>query len=314
MSHRTPLRSIVALAVLTVLLTAAAVVAGPRPPDAGAVSPGVDTVYVANGITFADALAGGPNASLGGSPLLLVTADAIPLETLDELIRLQPGEVVVLGGTAAISDAVEADLAALTVPAGNVRRIAGANRFETAAALSRELPDGIDADTLGGRAPDDFLSPGDLDDYLTGADADRFVAAGTAEGIAIALERNQEIQVAGHGPASYWLQCLDSNDATRIRLVARSTADDWYHAATGPEPIAEANVGTDQAAAYDVFDAATADAASSYGIDGDSIVAIADGVAHRLSIQLETSPYVINDLGHDCVLFATVFRSELAVD
>lgn len=48
---------------------------------------------------------------------------------------LQPCDITVLGGPAAVSDAVLEQLRAHTT--GGVIRLAGADRFETAAALAR---------------------------------------------------------------------------------------------------------------------------------------------------------------------------------
>jgi len=69
---------------------------------------GADTVYVATGAAFADALAGTPVAALSGAPVLLVTSDDVPTATAGALDRLDPASVVVLGGTAAVSDDVAA--------------------------------------------------------------------------------------------------------------------------------------------------------------------------------------------------------------
>ncbi|HMJ80351.1 MAG TPA: cell wall-binding repeat-containing protein, partial [Candidatus Dormibacteraeota bacterium] len=60
------------------------------------------TLYLATGANFPDALAGAP---LGG-PLLLVPGNSAPQSVLDETLRLGPSRVVVLGGSATISDAV----------------------------------------------------------------------------------------------------------------------------------------------------------------------------------------------------------------
>src|SRR5438034_1366672 len=61
----------------------------------------VPRAFVASGQTFPDALAGGPAAKAGGGPVLLVARDALPQPTADELRRLQPKTIVVLGGAAA---------------------------------------------------------------------------------------------------------------------------------------------------------------------------------------------------------------------
>lgn len=68
------------------------------------------TVFLASGENYPDALSMGASTFLEG-PLLLTRRDALPQATIDELDRLQPCFVVVVGGEAAVSDAValEAD-------------------------------------------------------------------------------------------------------------------------------------------------------------------------------------------------------------
>jgi len=97
-------------------------------------SPGVSTVYAATGENFPDALAAGPAAGGEGAPILLVRNGSVPSETAQELIRLKPGRIVVVGGTAVVSNTVMSQLAAYTT--GPVIRIAGPNRYATAAAVS----------------------------------------------------------------------------------------------------------------------------------------------------------------------------------
>lgn len=94
----------------------------------------VPVAYIASGATFADAVAGGPAAGRGRGPLLLVTRSAIPAATADALRRLQPQRIVILGGTGSVSSSVAAALDGYT--AGEVRRLAGADRYATAAAVS----------------------------------------------------------------------------------------------------------------------------------------------------------------------------------
>jgi serine protease len=108
--------------------TAAAVSATTYPP-------GLDVVYVATGLDFPDALAGGPLAASRGAPILLVHRDLIPDSTATELERLAPTSIVILGGAAAVSDAVAAQLAGFT--SGGVSRLAGSDRFATAVAISQ---------------------------------------------------------------------------------------------------------------------------------------------------------------------------------
>lgn len=71
---------------------------------------GANTVYVASGRVFPDALSGAPVAGMNRSPLLLVDTDAIPDSIATELRRLQPTRIVVLGGPATVSDGVASQL------------------------------------------------------------------------------------------------------------------------------------------------------------------------------------------------------------
>ncbi|WP_269762044.1 S8 family serine peptidase [Ornithinimicrobium cryptoxanthini] len=120
---------------------------------------GVDTVYIATGDTFPDALAGAARAGSEGAPVLLVKSSSIPAATQFELDRLQPGSIVIFGGDTTVTGAVESLLRDYTD--GTVSRMAGINRFETAAAISADLAPGVD--TV-------FIANGyDFPDALTGA-------------------------------------------------------------------------------------------------------------------------------------------------
>ena len=99
-------------------------------------APGVPAVFVATGFNFPDALAGGPAAARAGGPILLVTQTKIPPATKAELTRLRPSRIVVLGGSGVISDGVASALAAYQT-GGGVSRLGGADRYGTAAAVSR---------------------------------------------------------------------------------------------------------------------------------------------------------------------------------
>jgi putative cell wall-binding protein len=109
-----------------------------------------ETVFVASGEVFSDALAGVPlaanykdqkNSVLRGlpapGPILLVQRDTIPSSVLAEIKRLEPKEIVVLGGPATISEGVYSKLDSLA--SWRVRRIGGANRYEVSANIAREI-------------------------------------------------------------------------------------------------------------------------------------------------------------------------------
>lgn len=99
---------------------------------------GAATVFVATGSAFPDALAAAPVAALENAPVLLVTLDEVPVPTADELTRLAPETIVLLGGPLAVSEAVEQTLAGYTTSgtAQSVTRIWGQSLYDTAAAIS----------------------------------------------------------------------------------------------------------------------------------------------------------------------------------
>jgi putative cell wall-binding protein/Tol biopolymer transport system component len=91
----------------------------------------VETVYLASGQVFPDALAGA--AATGGTgPVLLVTKDGVPDPVREQLNRLAPAKIVVLGGANTISEAV---LATLPTTA-TVTRLGGADRYAVSAGVS----------------------------------------------------------------------------------------------------------------------------------------------------------------------------------
>lgn len=117
-------------------------------------SAGVSVAIVVTGANFPDALAAGPVAARRRGPVLLVTRNAIPAATAEELRRLQPGRIVVVGGPRAVSAAVTAQLEHFT--AGGVQRLWGDDRYRTAAALSSAVFDSADTVYVahGGNFPD----------------------------------------------------------------------------------------------------------------------------------------------------------------
>lgn len=95
---------------------------------------GASKVFIATGQNFPDALAAAAPAARDGNPVLLVTRDGIPASTAAELDRLNPAEIVVLGGPNAISDTVFNQLNGRAGAA--VTRIGGTTLYDTAAMIS----------------------------------------------------------------------------------------------------------------------------------------------------------------------------------
>jgi putative cell wall-binding protein len=91
------------------------------------------TVMLANGLRPADALAAGPLSYGRQWPILLTATDALPAPTQWALDDLHTAHVIVVGGTAVVSDAVVKQLEA---SGRSVERIAGPDRTATATALA----------------------------------------------------------------------------------------------------------------------------------------------------------------------------------
>ncbi|MBQ2581100.1 MAG: cell wall-binding repeat-containing protein, partial [Ruminococcus sp.] len=97
-----------------------------------------DTVILASGFNYADAMAGVPLAAKLDAPMLLTAKDTLPDATLAEIQRLGAKKVIILGGTGAISTAVENSLKKEGL---ETERLAGSTRFGTAAAIAERLSD-----------------------------------------------------------------------------------------------------------------------------------------------------------------------------
>ncbi|MFK8794060.1 cell wall-binding repeat-containing protein [Planococcus plakortidis] len=114
-----------------------------------------DTVVLARGDNYADALAGVPLAKKQDAPLLLTRTAKLPSETYDEIKRLGAKKVQVLGGTIAISDDVVKQLKSDGI---EVERISGASRYETAAKIAEKFGKSDSAIVVSGENFPDALS------------------------------------------------------------------------------------------------------------------------------------------------------------
>ncbi|HUH07498.1 MAG TPA: PQQ-dependent sugar dehydrogenase [Egibacteraceae bacterium] len=95
---------------------------------------GAPAAVVALAWRFPDALAAAPLASAVGGPVLLTGGERLDAAVRAELSRLGVGTVYLVGGPQALSADVEADVDA--IDGVDVERLAGADRFSTAAAIA----------------------------------------------------------------------------------------------------------------------------------------------------------------------------------
>ncbi|SHF76463.1 S8 family serine peptidase [Ornithinibacillus halophilus] len=99
-----------------------------------------DKVILARGDEYADALSGVPLAAQLDAPILLTRSNELLDSTMAEIERLGATEVIILGGTNAVSETVEATLADANL---DVNRLSGETRYETSAAIANVIaPEG----------------------------------------------------------------------------------------------------------------------------------------------------------------------------
>lgn len=176
---------------------------------------GVETVYIASGTNFPDALAGAALAGSEDAPVLLTRATSLPEPTVTALERLSPTRIVILGGTPSVSAVVQQQLAQF----GQVSRIAGADRYATAALISQRFSASVDTVYVAsGRAFPDALAGA----ALAGANGSPVLLTSPTSlpaSVRDALERldPQRIVVLGGTPS------VNAEVFTQLRSIAPAT-------------------------------------------------------------------------------------------
>ena len=99
-----------------------------------------DAVVLINGKNSSDGLAAGPFASLIDASILLVEKDYIPNETINEIKRLNPKNVYLIGGTDVVSEKVKEDIQnIIDINLKDIKRIGGVDREETSLLIGKEI-------------------------------------------------------------------------------------------------------------------------------------------------------------------------------
>lgn len=192
------------------------------------VSPAANTAtaIIATGLDYPDSLSA---ASLGAklnAPLLLSYVNSIPKTTSDELKRIRPKNLIIVGGTGVVNSKVETDLRNLVKSwGGTVERRAGANRYTTSVSIAKRgwsksdvvfiatgtgFADALSAGAAAGavNAPvilvpgDTSTLPTDVRDYIRNLGATKaYIAGGTGavsanmeKSIKAALSAKQEVK------------------------------------------------------------------------------------------------------------------------
>jgi len=190
---------------------------------------GAQHVVVSRDDLFPDSLAG--SALTGTGPLLFTATDAMSAETRTELDRVLPdgGTVYLLGGTVAISAAVEAEL---TAAGYDVIRLEGPTRVETSVAVADEAQavyNSASGRVLLARA----YSP---DDNPTAAWADSITGGGFAatSGTPLLVTPTEEL----HPVIDAWLDTNIGNRTTTLLGGTAALSAAVFNAAPNPERVA----------------------------------------------------------------------------
>ncbi|GEM_PF-5923617 len=99
------------------------------------------TVYIASGADYPDALSLGALAARSGAPLLLTKPTSLPAVTATELTALSPSKIIIAGGPDSVSSGVAKQLGKYA----KVERISGADRYATSKAIAARFPKGTPA-------------------------------------------------------------------------------------------------------------------------------------------------------------------------
>lgn len=94
------------------------------------------TVILCEYSDYADSIASTPFAVSVNAPLLLTSGNSLDPRVIQELQRLNPQKVILLGGEACLKPSIEEELTQLSF---NYERIGGSDRYETSILLAKRL-------------------------------------------------------------------------------------------------------------------------------------------------------------------------------
>lgn len=139
-----------------------------------------DTLIVATGFNYADALSVSPFAFAYKSPIFLRGSNGLSADAISYISGAGFKRAILVGGTAAVPDRVKQQLTSAGISSGSITRLAGATRYETSAkimsyavnagmnvstvylATGKNFPDALAAGPVAGklRAPLLLVDPG----------------------------------------------------------------------------------------------------------------------------------------------------------
>lgn len=122
-----------------------------------------DVAHIAFAGDFPDALAASFAAGSVQGPILLAETDSVPAPTLAALEDLSVQQVVLVGGTAVLSEGLASELSAAGY---DVDRVSGVNRYQTASAVAMRYGTEADVGEIEGQRAAILASGADFPDAL----------------------------------------------------------------------------------------------------------------------------------------------------
>lgn len=96
------------------------------------------TVVIANGINEIEGIVANPLAAVYDAPVLLAEKDKISSYTINELKRLNPSNIIIVGGKNSIGENTEKNIKS-SVSSASIKRIEGSNIEELSANIAKEI-------------------------------------------------------------------------------------------------------------------------------------------------------------------------------
>ncbi|WP_027624210.1 cell wall-binding repeat-containing protein, partial [Clostridium lundense] len=98
---------------------------------------GSQTVVIAQGYNYADALCSAPLAKKHNAPIILTSQSGLSDNTVNEIKRLKVKNVYIIGGPKVVSEKVDKQLKSINIT--NITRLYGATRYETSLKIAEQL-------------------------------------------------------------------------------------------------------------------------------------------------------------------------------
>ncbi|MEG2789704.1 MAG: family 10 glycosylhydrolase [Romboutsia sp.] len=96
------------------------------------------TVVLVSAYSVVDGVTATPLATSKNAPILLVDKNKVHESTKKEILRLNPKNIIVVGGSSVVSENILNEAKAI-IPNANISRISGINRYETSLEVAKEI-------------------------------------------------------------------------------------------------------------------------------------------------------------------------------